>query len=315
MISPGDLDLIQVTDDPKRGHRDRATRVAATARPGAQPDSDADLPASGAGTATSIAAVAIADGVVAEPPDAGEPPRLGLDPGRFGLRSRPPGDQTGSRRRPRRGRPSSASGRAPRRRSNRPVVERAGDETAVEAADREWRCHVRAAVLDREDAARGVREEQVEIGDRYPAQLTGRQLEDLEQRQKRAVCGAGRAQMLGERRRSDRGLGGHAARNRTAPEPIWLPGPSSCRWIDRQASGASGVRVTTAADTSVEPEDWTRADEPWPMASRSEPGTSLRLLLRSPCPVREGHPARRWAHPLRPARSRDRTIAAEPARA
>ena len=157
-------DLLRLTDDPdevvcdhpgvsSRAHdRESATRASC-----------ADRVRRSAGSASTVGtggrdvdldpAVDDPHRVVAEPPDAGQPARLGLLAGRVDLRLR-------AGRRP--GRVVDAVGveAAGRRHLDGvagaevepALVERAGDDAAVELADRQRRRHVRAAVVDRDDA-------------------------------------------------------------------------------------------------------------------------------------------------------------------
>ena len=133
MVSPEDLDLIQVTDDPKEVIE--IVRKAGRRR-AARGDRHATCAIwdHGSGTATSMMPSRDADGVVAEPAHAGEPTRLGLDAGRVGLRRPGPrATRRGGTCRRHRGRRSSACASAsPVAQVELAVVQRAVDQAALE---------------------------------------------------------------------------------------------------------------------------------------------------------------------------------------
>jgi hypothetical protein len=95
-------------------------------------------------------------------------------------------------------------------------VERAGDDAALELADRERRRHVRTAVVDRDEARRRVGDEDVEIAGGHPAH---RSFGDLRHRPRvngrdGTAARAGHAQLrrIGGGDREGRVLDGHLDR-------------------------------------------------------------------------------------------------------
>ena len=144
-----------------------------------------------------------ADRVVAQPPDPGEPPRLGLLAGRVDL-----GVATA-------GRPGRVIGAVGIETAGRrhldgvagaqvelPLVERAGDDAAVEFADRQRRAHVRAAVVGGDDPGRRVGEQDVELAARDPTHRALGEVGDVEDRFERGVLDAECRELGGECRRS-----------------------------------------------------------------------------------------------------------------
>ena len=210
-ITEADLDLMQLTDDPDEVVEIIRASVAKAhpedLGPGRDPLARVGAQSSGAaGTSTSIRPSTIRTRVVAEPADAGQPARLGLLAGRIGLRLLAGrATRSGGSRRRRRGRRSSASGRGRRTRGRSGPVERAGDDAAVELADRQRRRHVRAAVVDRDDAGRRVGEQDVEVAEGHAAHRARRQLGDRRRRRPRRPPSCRRrtpADRRGDRERS-----------------------------------------------------------------------------------------------------------------
>ena len=185
-VSAADLTLLQVTDDPDEvvrlvqaylGRRSRmpavAERRAGRCRPLAAQRRERHLDP----------AVDDPDRVVAETTDPGQAAGLGLLAGRIDL-----GIATG--RRPGRVvdpvRVEAAGRRHPGRVATDEVesalVERTGHDAAVEFADGQRCGHVRAAVVDREDAPVGVGDEDVQVAPTHPTHGALGQLPDREHR-------------------------------------------------------------------------------------------------------------------------------------
>ena len=163
----------RVTDDPDEA----VSIITAFARDNGIGTAALRLTARQAGTATSIDAVDDPHRVVAEAADAGQAARLGLDAGRvrLGLAARRAPDRLVAAVGPQAAGGGHLDGLAGRE-VEAARVERAGDDAAVELADRQRGRHVRAAVVDRDDPEVGVGEQDVEVAERDPAHRAGRQV-------------------------------------------------------------------------------------------------------------------------------------------
>ena len=156
------------------------------------------------------------------------------------------------------------------------LVERAGDEAAVELADRQRRAHVRAAIVGRDDALGRVREQDVEVAEgdaAHRARRAGRRAASTasngarrrcRRRRRRGGNGAGRG-IHGHRMRSPVGTNdgpGGIHRGRRAREERRSVVGRPCR----AAEPASALAVAARGRS--------------PDGARRRPGASLRRAER-----------------------------------